>query len=210
MWLDYILVGLFSISFIVSISSDLRTKEVGRIAIDTLSEAGLSLLKWRAYANYKRELVQIRKFTGYLTIVSFLLFFSVRLFADFSWFTPLPLTFLFIWISLKDGLDFKKTFLKDLRLLSAFIATPWVYLLMNRYFDLPPRLFEDFSKFISMFGVWELSPLESALILSLILGIACLLIAAVHFLTISFAPALVLFILVRSGLGKLDHSIRWT
>ncbi|XXJ18865.1 hypothetical protein ACR42D_04770 [Desulfovibrio caledoniensis] len=192
-----LLVGIICfVSFIVTLQSQIREHRSGKEALEKLSKAGLCLLRWRGYASYKSELVHIRRFTGYLAVISTILFYSLGRIANVAWLAPAPLLFLFAWVSLKDGLKFVEIVKKDSEFIAICIASPWLYLLIQKYTGFESGIFYDFARFATLFGVSNLSVVESAFTLSALFCFFGVIFVVFHCLLISFIPVCILFVLV--------------
>lgn len=194
--LIWILVFLQMISGLAAGQANIRETPQGAKSLDTLSNAGLFFLRWRAYADYKKELIGLRNIFGISTVIFALLLFIIEPIEPGSLFRALPGLFLILWLTMQFGTDFKKSIKEQFFIVGIMAISPWLMLGLD-YLTVPQ--FNQLRAIVSPFnflGIQEFENYQIAMIISVLGALSGLLIAIFSILVFSMVPLFFLFLTV--------------
>ncbi|MDD5335352.1 MAG: hypothetical protein PHS32_16590 [Rhodoferax sp.] len=128
--LFWILVILQIVTGIVAGEAAIRKTPEGAATLQTLSKAGFFFLRWRAYADYKKELLGLQRLFGIAAIIFSVMFFGLGKTVAGTPFAILPGLFIFLWMAVQFGTNFRKSVREQLFMAAIMVIGPWgIYLL---------------------------------------------------------------------------------
>jgi hypothetical protein len=107
--LFWILAILQIVTGIIAGEAAIRKTPEGRATLQALSRAGFFFLQWRAFANYKQELAGLQKIFAIAATIFAVMFFALGETVVNTPFAILPGLFIFLWMAMKFGTDFRKS-----------------------------------------------------------------------------------------------------
>jgi len=130
--LFWILVILQMVTGIVAGEAAIRKTAEGESTLHALSKAGFFFLRWRAYADYKIELRGLQRLFGTAAIIfSVMLFVLGKSAVTGTPFSILPVLFVFLWMAMQFGTNFKKSVREQLKMAGILVIGPWGIYLMD-------------------------------------------------------------------------------
>ncbi|MCP8897819.1 hypothetical protein [Gilvimarinus xylanilyticus] len=171
----------------------------GEKALATLSKSGLFFLKWRAYANYKKELKGIRNAVGALGLVSGALLLIFGPSSEPSMYNALPGACIVLWFMLHFGVSFRSSVREQFSFVGLFLLGPWLILPFQLLGPNDVALLEAMVQPLEKLGIVVNSPYEAALLSSLVGGAMALFIACMTVLLFSAMPLTLLFLLAGTS-----------
>lgn len=174
---------------------NLRKTPEGEKFLTRASSAGLSFLKWRAYADYKNELRGLRRIVGWLALGSVAVFYVMPDSAK-PIISVYSVLFMGLWLSLRFGSDVRGQFLDMLGFAAFCFCTPLILWLTDYLHVLPGSMLHvaalPFQRLIGDgFEDYEL-----ALILAAIGGLGALMMAIANAVFFSIVPLLLILLMV--------------
>lgn len=191
-----ILVSFQVISGLVAGESSIRQTQEGERSLDALSNAGLFFLKWRAYADYKKELIGLQKIFGFTAIIFTVLLFTIGPAEPPSLFNALPGFFLVLWLTMQFGTNFKKSVREQFSIVGLMIISPWLILGMDYLTEFQFHRFQMITSLIEPFGIQNLENYQMAIISSFLFGLIGVTMALFSILLFSIVPLFLLFLMV--------------
>ncbi|WP_444944110.1 hypothetical protein ACJJIK_02560 [Microbulbifer sp. ZKSA006] len=191
-----ILVFFHIISGLVAGESSIRQTPEGRKSLDVLSGAGLFFLKWRAYADYKKELIGLRNICGITTIIFTTLLFIIGPTDPPSLLNALPMLFLTLWSTMQFGTNFKKSVREQFSIVGIMLIGPWLILGIDYLTNFQFNQFQTMTSPFRPFGIQNLEYYQAAIIISLLGGFIGIIIALLSTLLFSMIPLFFLFLMV--------------
>lgn len=195
-----ILVTLQIFSGLVAGESSIRQTEEGRKSLETLSNAGLFFLRWRAYADYKEDLKALRNIFGITALIFIALFFVMGRAESGSLFNALPGMFIVLWLVMQFGTDFRKSVKEQFSIAGLLIIGPWLLLGMDALTDFQFQQLRLMAMPFNIFGIQQLEVYQIALVLSLVGGLIGLIMAIFSIVVFSMVPLFFLFLMVLLSL----------
>jgi len=194
--LSVILLVLQMLSAVVFGESAIRKYPEGQIVLDKLSKAGLFFLHWRAYADYKSELKQLRNIFGAIAIVFTVIFVINGQSKEPTLLSAMPGIFIILWATMHFGINIKRSLSEQFSMAALLFLAPWIFLLVDYAdilpFDHLPMLASPFK----IFGILDLENYQIALTLSLIGGLGGVVMAILSSILFSIVPLMFLFLVV--------------
>lgn len=197
--LFWILVAFQIITSIVAGEASIRKTPQGASTLQTLSKAGFFFLQWRAYANYKKELLILQKLFGALAVLFSVMFFVLGTTVTNTSFAILPGVFIFLWMTMQFGTNFKESINNPLSIIAIMVIAPWAFYLLNFFTDFQFQQIRTIAKPLETFVNLQLSDLSLTFFLSLLGLIGGTIMAAFIVLTFSIVPLFILFLIVVSS-----------
>lgn len=200
--LFWILVILQIITGIVAGEAAIRKTAEGETTLHALSKAGFFFLRWRAYANYKKELLGLRRLFGIAAIIFSSIFYVLG--NDVVTGTPLiilPGLFIFLWIAMEFGTDFKTSIRRQFSMVWISVAGSWGIYLLDYLTNFQHNFIQQLARPLAIvFGVAQLSDFQAAAMMSvmgLIGGIVMVVFSIVFF---SMVPLFFLFLMSTTSI----------
>jgi len=194
--LSAILFILQMLSAVVFGEAAIRKYPEGQVALEKLSKAGLFFLRWRAYADYKSELRQLRNIFGAIALVFTAIFFISGPSREPTLISAMPGIFITLWATMHFGINIKRSLSEQFSMAALLFIVPWIFLLVDYAeilpFDQLPMLASPFK----IFGILDLKNYQIALILSLVGGLGGIVMAILSSLLFSVVPLIFLFLIV--------------
>ncbi|MGR6780507.1 hypothetical protein [Moritella viscosa] len=185
---------------IIAGESAIRKTSGGDQALDVLSRSGMFFLKWRAYADYKKELLLLRKASGGSTILFFILYILLQ---PSTTDNPIVIILfglsMLVWISLQVGTEFKKSFKDQLKIMTLSMLTPSFLWLLDYASNYQFSLLDNVLPSLNFLGIIVTDHFSKLIIYSGIFGLGGLIIATFNILFFSIIPLFILFILVSTS-----------
>lgn len=197
-----ILVALQILSGLVAGESSIRQTQEGRKSLETLSNAGLFFLRWRAYADYKEDLKALRNIFGITALIFIALFYVMGRAESGSFFNALPGLFIVLWLVMQFGTDFRKSVKEQFSIAGLLIIGPWLLLGMDALTDFQFQQLRLMAMPFDMFGIQQLEAYQIALVLSLVGGLIGLIMAIFSIVVFSMVPLFFLFLMVLLSLAS--------
>lgn len=197
--LFWILVALQIITGIVAGEAAIRKTPEGAATLQSLSKTGFFFLHWRAFADYKQELSGLQKLFGIAAIT-----FSIMLFAFGKVIlkTPiaiLPGLFIFFWMSMKFGTNFRDSVREQLYMPAILLIGPWATYLLDYLSDFKFHIIQQLAQPLAPFGILGLPDLLITAILSGFGLIGGMIMASFAIIVFSIVPLFFLFLMVGSS-----------
>lgn len=201
--LFWILLGLQIVTGIVAGEAAIRKTPEGAATLQTLSKAGFFFLNWRAGADYKKELAGLQRLFGFAAIVFSVIFFLPGKAISDTDFSILPGLFLFLWVAVKFGTDFRKSVREQLLMVALMMICPWYVYIMDHLTDFQFHQIRRLAGPLAPFGIL---PLPDLLITALLSGFGLaggLLVAGFSTVIFSVVPLLFMFLMaVTSAISR--------
>lgn len=175
--------------------SNIKKTPEGKALLAKLSGAGLFFLKWRAYADYKRELDFLRKCFGWLSVVLVCAFVMVPVEVK-PLLSVYSVAFMGLWVSIKIGTDVKGQLKELLSMAVLMSCTPFLFLIMDWFHFLPYSTLHLVASPLIFFEGLNFNDFELALVLSLIGGGVGVVMTIFSVVMFSVIPLLLLFVMV--------------
>lgn len=200
--LFWILVILQIITGIVAGEATIRKTVEGETTLHALSKAGFFFLHWRAYANYKKELLGLRRLFGIAAIIFSSIFYVLG--NDVATGTPLITLsglFIFLWMAMEFGTDFKTSIRKQFSVVWISVVGSWGIYLLDYLTNFQHGFIQQLARPLAIvFGVAQLSDLQAIALISimgLISGVVMVVFSVVFF---SMVPLFFLFLMSTTSI----------
>lgn len=200
-----ILVFFQILAGLVAGEATIRSTPQGAKSIDVLSKSGLFFLKWRAYADYKKELKGLRNTFGILAIVFTAILFLWGPTERGSFFNAIPGFFLILWMTMQFGTNFKKSIKEQIQIVGLFVIGPWLILGLDYLTEFQFNQLRLIASPFNTFGIQSLDTYQIAIYLSLVGVSMGLLISISTIFLLSIIPLFLLFLMV--SLSKLSRAV---
>ncbi|WP_426215750.1 hypothetical protein [Pseudomonas sp. DWRC2-2] len=174
---------------------NLRKTPEGQKVLATLSSLGLFFLRWRANADYKKEMAFLGKAMGWLAIASVMAFFILPASAK-PVVSVYCVTFMGLWLSIRVGMDIKSQLMDMLGWAALFFCIPFIFLACDYFHLLPGSLLRATAAPLSLMLGHELLDYQLALAMAIIGGIGGLFMGLMNIVVFSIFPLLLLFFMV--------------
>lgn len=197
--LFWILVVLQIITGVVAGEAAIRKTSEGAATLQTLSRAGFFFLRWRAFADYKQELLGLQRIFAIAAIIFTIMVFVLGKAVISTPFAILPVLFIFLWITMKFGTDFRKSVREQLSTSAILIIGPWVIYLLDYFTDFKFNQIRELARPFAHFGVLQLPDLLITAMLSGIGLVGGLLMSGFAIVVFSIVPLFFLFLMVGSS-----------
>ena len=184
---------------IVAGEAAIRKSSEGRSTLETLSRAGFFFLRWRAFADYKRELVGLQNIFAIAAIIFTAMFFVLGKTVINTPFAILPGLFIFLWMAMKFGTDFRKSVREQLFMAAIMVIGPWAIYLLDYLTDFQFHQIREIVRPLAPFGALQLPDLLITAMLSGIGLVGGLLMAGFAIIVFSIVPLFFLFLMVGSS-----------
>jgi hypothetical protein len=187
--------------------SNIKKTPEGKAVLAKLSSAGLFFLRWRAFADYKKELEFLRKCFGWLSIV---LVCAFTVFPDGAKqvLSVYSIAFMGLWMSIRMGTDVKGQLKEMLTMALLFFCAPFSFLAMDWFHLVPYSTLHAMAAPLRFLVSFQLNDLELAFVLGLLGGVAGIIMAISSVLIFSIVPLLLLFgMVVVSRISR--NLLRW-
>ncbi|MCW8128239.1 hypothetical protein [Microbulbifer halophilus] len=190
-----ILVTLQIFSGLVAGESSIRQTQEGRKSLETLSNAGLFFLRWRAYADYKEDLKALRNIFGVTALIFIALFYVISPAESDSFFNSLPGLFIVLWLVMQFGTDFRKSVKEQFSIAGLLILGPWLLLGMDALTNFQFQQLRHMAMPFNAFDIQKLETYQIALVLSLVGGLIGGIMAVFSIVVFSMVPLFFLFLM---------------
>lgn len=197
--LFWILVSLQIVTGIVAGDAAIRKTPEGASTLQTLSKAGCFFLKWRAFADYKKELFGLQRIFAVAAIIFTVMFFALGKMVINTPLSILPALFMFLWMAMKFGTDFRKSVRDQLFMAAIMVIGPWAIYLLDYLTDFQFHQIRLIVKPLASFGVLQLPDLLITAMLSGIGLVGGLLMACFAIIVFSIIPLFFLFLMAGSS-----------
>lgn len=175
--------------------SNIKKTPEGKLVLAKLSDAGLFFLKWRAYADYKKELEFLRKCFGWLSII-FVCVFTVVPDSAKPLLSVYSISFMGLWVSIRIGTDVKGQLRELLSMAALLSCGPFLFLLMDWFHMVPYSLVHTMAAPLKITEMFQLNDFELTLVLSLMGAIIGMFLTVFSVIMFSIIPLLLLFVMV--------------
>jgi hypothetical protein len=174
---------------------NLRKTPEGQKVLATLSSLGMFFLRWRANADYKKEMAFLGKAMGWLAIASVMAFLILPASAR-PVVSVYCITFMGLWLSIRVGMDIKSQLMDMLGWAALFFCIPFIFLACDHFHVLPDSLLRATAAPLSLMLGHELLDYQLALAMAIIGGIGGLFMGLMNIVVFSIFPLLLLFFMV--------------
>jgi len=197
--LFWILVTLQIVTGIVAGEASIRKTPEGAATLQTLSKAGFFFLRWRAFADYKRELFGLQRIFAIAAIIFAVMFVVLGKSVINTPFAILPALFTFLWMAMQFGTNFRKSVREQLFMVAIMVIGPWAIYLLDYSTDFQFHQIRLLVRPLAPFGVLQLPDLLITAMLSGIGLVGGLLMAGFAIIVFSIVPLFFLFLMVGSS-----------
>lgn len=181
---------------------NLRKTPEGQKVLATLSSLGLFFLRWRANADYKKEMAFLGRAMGWLAIASVVAFYILPVSAR-PVVSVYGVTFMGLWVSIRVGMDIKSQLVDILGWAAFFFCIPFILLVGDYFHVFPNSLLHATAAPISLMLGHELLDYQVAFAMAVVGAIFGLVMALMNMIIFSIVPLLLLFFMVAvSRLSK--------
>lgn len=187
-------------SGLVAGQANIRETAQGAKSLEALSNAGLFFLRWRAYADYKKELIGLRNIFGISTVIFSLLLFAMEPIDSESLFRAVPGTFLILWLTMQFGTDFKKSVKEQFFIVGLMAVGPWLMLGMDYLDGLQFNQLRTMVQPLNFLGIQNFEDYKIAMIMSIFGMVSGIFLALFSILFFSMVPLFFLFLMVMLAL----------
>lgn len=199
--LFWILVVLQITTGIVAGEASIRKTAEGEATLHALSKAGFFFLRWRAYADYKKELLGLQKLFGIAAIIFSVMFFALGKTAiNNTPFAVLPGLFIFLWMAVQFGTNFKKSVREQLNMVGILVIGPWGIYLLDYLTKFQFHQVQLLVRPLAMaFGFTQLSDFLATVLMSGMSVIIGLVMAGFSIIIFSMIPLFFLFLMAATS-----------
>lgn len=197
--LFWILAALQIVTGIVAGEAAIRKTPEGTTTLQTLSKAGFFFLRWRAFANYKSELISLQRIFGIAAIIFSIMFVTLGKALNNTSFAILPALFIFLWMAMKFGTDFRKSVHEQLSIAAILAIGPWAIYLLDYLTDFQYHQIQSIVQPLAPFGALRLPDLLITAMLSGIGLVTGVLTAGFAIIVFSIVPLFFLFLMAGSS-----------
>jgi len=198
--LFWILVVLQMVTGIVAGEASIRKTSEGEAALKALSNAGFFFLRWRAYADYRKELMGLQRLFGIAAIIFSVMFFVLgKTGVSDPILAVFPGIFISLWVAMQFGTNFRRSVREQLKMISLLVMAPWGILLLDSLTEHQLHLLQLMARPLASLGVLQLPDWLIAAMLSgvgLVGGVVMVGFAIVAF---SVVPMFFLFVMVATS-----------
>lgn len=184
--------------------TNVKKTEEGRVVLEKLSSAGLFFLRWRAYADHKKELRWMGNLAGWITLLLVCIFLAIPSSAKpvVSVYCILFMTF---WLSIRIGTDVKGQMKEMLTMGAIMFCAPFVLLLLDWLQPSPRSLLDMFVAPIHVITQMGYQGFQLALVLALMGGGTVMVFTLGGILLFSIVPLFILFLMAM--ISKLSRNL---
>ena len=184
---------------IVAGEAAIRKTPEGVATLEKLSKAGLFSLHWRAFSDYKQELFGLRKMLGIAAIIFSILFFALGKSVTNTPVAVLPGLFIFLWMAMQFGTDFKKSVREQFSMVTMFTIAPWGIFLLDYITDFKFQQIRTLVIPLAPLGIHKLPDLLITAMLSGFGLLGGIITATFAIFFLSMVPLFFLFLMVTSS-----------
>lgn len=207
----WIFVILQIISGIIAGEAAIRKTPEGEAMLNTLSKAGLFFLRWRAYANYKKELRGLQRLFGIATLIFFVICIALGKEPEED---PIPLLvflyelFMFLYMSMRIGSNFKEE-LYNFSSVKFIAILPWGIFLFDYMTNFRTHHIQLFTqqivRAVTPSGIVQLSDFFATIVLS---GTSILIGLVAHvFMIMTFSVIPLIFLFLMAATSTLSRKV---
>ena len=197
--LFWFFVTLQILTGVVAGEAAIRKTPEGTLVLQKLSNAGFFFLHWRAFANQKKELLELQKLFGTVAIIFSIMFFILGKATANTPFALLPGLFIFLWLAMKFGTNFRKSVRDQLNISAIMVIAPWAIYLMDNLTGFQLHQIRTLAIPFSPLGILKLPDLLITVVLSIIDLAGGLFMAISSTIAFSIFPLFFLFLMTASS-----------
>jgi len=157
---------------IIAGESSIRKYPEGAATLETISKAGLSLLKWRASADYRKELKALRNVFGVCALIFTGLFILIGSDSSSKALAAMTIIFSILWMAMFFGSAYRESIKAFLSSAAFFGALPWLMLYVDYFQPYKNDHINEINSIYKLGGIIINSPLEVTIYTSFFMFVA--------------------------------------